>query len=196
MMKYKVVEYFYSIIGEGEWAGTPAFFIRLAGCNLNCPFCDTKKEASQEVFADTLYSEALRYPARKVVITGGEPTIHDLKPLTSMFRKDFKIHLETNATIEPNSLDIDWVAASPKPGSEVNKRMLFYASEVKFLCGFEGWKEFMEELLPLCRGIRWLMPIARGLELDWDNVKMAVDYCLQNPTVKFCCQIHKVIGVR
>jgi len=195
-MKYPITETFYSIIGEGEWTGCPAFFIRLAGCNLNCAFCDTDYEQHHEASPEQLYKEALLFPARKVVITGGEPTIHELKPLTDIFRKEFKMHLETNGVKRPDSFDFDWIAVSPKKGSLIDSSMLEYASEVKFLCGFEGWQDYMENCLLVTKGHKWLLPIANGLCPIRENINMAINYCLEHPEVKFCCQVHKMIGVR
>jgi len=185
---------FYSIIGEGEWTGCPAFFIRLAGCNLSCSFCDTNYKEQTYKSPEELLNHALRYPTRKVVITGGEPTIHKLKPLTSTFRKEFKIHLETNGLIKPDSFDLDWVAVSPKGVYEIP--MMGYASEVKFLCGIPDWKEILEYWLLKTPGIKWLLPVASGNELVKENIDLAVNYCLSNPQVKLCIQVHKVIGVK
>ena len=195
-MNYPVAETFYSIIGEGEFTGQAAFFIRLAGCNLACNFCDTDYRERYTSLPEELLEEALKYPSRKVVITGGEPTIHPLKPLTDIFRKEFKIHLETNGTIRPDSMDFDWIAVSPKDKGLTDLSLIRYASEVKFLCGTPDWKETMEYYLPMVYGHKWLMPIADGLTLNQDNIKMGVDYCLRHPKVKFCCQIHKIIGVK
>lgn len=194
-MHYPISEIFYSIIGEGEFTGQAAFFIRLAGCNLDCHFCDTDYKEKFQMTPEELLKEALKYPFSKVVITGGEPTIHNLKPLTNIFRRKFKIHLETNGTNRPDSLDFDWVAVSPK-NKGIDESLIRYASEVKFLCGIERWKEIINHYLPLVRGHKWLMPVADGLTLNQENIKMAVDYCLNNPQVKFCCQIHKIIGVK
>jgi len=193
----KIAETFYSIIGEGEWTGCPAFFIRLAGCNLNCTFCDTDYEQHHEASPEQLYKEALLFPSRKVVITGGEPTIHELKPLTDIFRKEFKVHLETNGTKKPDSMDFDWIAVSPKINSVLDPFMMGYASEVKFLCGFPHWQEYMEDLLHQgVNGHKWLLPIADELSPIRENIGMAINYCLEHPEVRFCCQVHKMIGVR
>jgi len=193
-MEYPIAETFYSLIGEGKFTGEAAFFIRLAGCNFNCDFCDTNYQEKFKATPKDLYKEAIKHPARIVVITGGEPTIHELKPLTDFFGKDFKIHLETNGTNRPDSFRFDWIALSPK--GWVDESLLRHASEVKFLCGIFNWKKMIEFCLPMVEGLAWLMPLASQLGLDKETTKMAVDYCLKNPKVKFCCQVHKVIGVR
>ena len=91
--------------------------------------------------------------------------------------------------------DFDWIATSPKSKVVLNC-MLSSSQEVKFLCGFKGWREVLETLSPHCYGHLWLAPIADGLTLNQKNIDLAVDYCLRYPKVKFCCQIHKVINVK
>jgi len=194
-MKYPISETFYSIIGEGQHTGQAAFFIRLAGCNLNCDFCDTDYQEKFQMTPEELLEQASQYQSRIVVITGGEPCIHSLKPLVNLFKKEFRIHLETNGSLLLDTYDLDWIAASPK-SKKVDAFFLKYASEVKFLCGIPGWEEMLEKFLPIVKGHKWLMPIADGLTLNQNNIKMAVDYCLKNPQVKFCLQAHKVIGVK
>ena len=196
-MYYPISEVFYSIIGEGFWTGQAAFFIRLAGCNLACKFCDTDYQEKFQMTSEELLRIALEHPARKVVVTGGEPCVHKLGNLVKTFRyKGFIINLETNGTIIPDTLDFDWVAVSPK-SKDVPDFMLTYANEIKFLCGFEGWVDLIKDLLPKCRNKdKWLMPIANGPELLKVNVDRAVEYCLENPKIRFCCQVHKVINVR
>ena len=194
-MEYPISETFYSIIGEGQHTGQAAFFIRLAGCNLNCDFCDTNYEEKYQATPEELYAEAKNYQSRIVVVTGGEPTIHSLKPIVDTFKREFRIYLETNGSLLPDTYDFDWIATSPK-SKVVFNCVLSSSQEVKFLCGFEGWREVLETLSPHCHGHLWLMPIADGLTLNQKNIDLAVDYCLRHPKVKFCCQIHKAINVK
>ena len=128
----KVNEIFYSIQGEGFHAGEAAVFIRFAGCNLSCPFCDTNHHPFKEMTEDEICAEVEKYPSRLVVITGGEPT---LQLTASLVGKLHRLHrdvaIETNGTREiPNG--VDWVTVSPKDdfvanGNPVVKR----ADEVK-----------------------------------------------------------------
>ena len=74
-MAYPVNEIFYSLQGEGRFTGTPAVFVRFAGCNRRCEFCDTDFSASVPMTADEIVAEVEKYPARHVVFTGGEPTL-------------------------------------------------------------------------------------------------------------------------
>jgi len=204
-MRLRVAETFYSIQGEGEWTGTAAFFIRLAGCNLNCEFCDTRYEATREATINGLITEACQHPARKVVITGGEPALQDTQPLVVSLRKEgFKTHVETNGTTRMH-MDWDWVTVSPKPGTSLDPLVMSMASEVKFLCGPPGWEECINKVVSsyrLQKVIKWILPLAKAWpHRDVDalldhNVKQGVEYCLQHPQFKLCTQIHKVVGVR
>lgn len=110
----RVNEIFYSLQGEGFHTGTPAVFVRMSGCNRACSFCDTDFKAYTEMSDTEILQEVLRYPARHVVITGGEPALQ----LTEAFVQLLKDHgryvqIETNGSL-PVPPNIDWVTCSPK----------------------------------------------------------------------------------
>lgn len=123
----KIAEIFTSVQGEGMWLGMPSLFIRTAGCNLNCSWCDTPRtrttEGAQDMTIDTLVEQAEASPLAHVVITGGEPTLYaeELSVLCDELHNTFKIiTLETNATrfVDCNA---NLVSLSPKlPGSQEN----------------------------------------------------------------------------
>lgn len=113
----KVNEIFYSLQGEGHHTGYPSVFIRFAGCNLRCPFCDTSHEDGILMDDDAIVHAVKLYTAEWIVITGGEPSlsidadfIHLLKRATGK-----KIAIETNGT-RPLPPGIDWITVSPKNG--------------------------------------------------------------------------------
>ena len=117
MYSYRVNEIFYSIQGEGEFAGTPAVFVRFSGCNLNCPWCDTDHSHAEEMTRNEL-EDAVRgllagHDGAIIVLTGGEPALqlHDDEPLFQGFAS--RICIETNGTL-PIPGWIDWVTVSPK----------------------------------------------------------------------------------
>lgn len=116
-MLYQVVETFYSIQGEGYWSGAASWFIRLAGCNLDCAFCDTDKDARRAASAEEMLEEAGRCPARRLVLTGGEPTLQPVQALIDVFRvAGWFVQVETNGT---QALpEADWITFSPKAGVE------------------------------------------------------------------------------
>lgn len=132
MLKLPVNEIFPSIQGEGRFMGIPATFIRLSGCNLKCSFCDTEHESCVRLTIDEILKE-VKY--QNVVITGGEPLIHeDLYHLIYALRgKDFKICLETNGTIEAHlGMDrlVDYITISPKPPNyEININLGSYIDD-------------------------------------------------------------------
>lgn len=117
-MLYPVIEIFDSIQGEGIFAGTPVTFIRFAGCNLACPWCDTKESWGMDtaawMSAATIASKNI---LPMVVLTGGEPTIHKLHDLVeALHKKGCSIMIETNGVNPiPKSLRLDWIVCSPKP---------------------------------------------------------------------------------
>ncbi|MFN3361264.1 MAG: 7-carboxy-7-deazaguanine synthase QueE, partial [Pseudanabaenaceae cyanobacterium] len=116
---YPVVETFHSLQGEGYWVGVSAFFIRLAGCDVHCPFCDTKHSWNAQrhplVTIDRLLEQARQARPQIVVITGGEPLMHNLQPLTALFHAhSLRLHLET-AGAHPLTGEFDWITLSPKP---------------------------------------------------------------------------------
>jgi len=208
-MNYPIAETFYSLKGEGEWTGAAMFFIRLSDCNLRCNFCDTNYNKDHEASIDELVAEALTYPTKKVVITGGEPCMYDTQPLVvALHQAGFKCHLETNCTL-PTHYDWDWIAASPK-SEELNSGTLLKANEVKFICGIPSWKEYMETTMKLYHfnmekndaPVTWLMPLAKAWphrvydSLLEHNMQAAVAYCLGHPRVKFCIQMHKCVGIK
>src|SRR3954470_13311963 len=86
-----IMEHFYTLQGEGHFTGRPAYFIRLAGCDVGCVWCDVKEswtvEESQLTNIDDLVNEALKYPARLIVVTGGEPLMYDLSALTQKLKR-------------------------------------------------------------------------------------------------------------
>jgi len=96
-------EIFYSMQGEGKWMGLPNIFIRTAGCNLRCSFCDTKYayDDGTEMSIKTIVKHISKYPCTCVCITGGEPLLQDeIEDLIDvLLKKSYNICLETNGSI-------------------------------------------------------------------------------------------------
>ena len=140
--KYRVNEIFYSLQGEGYWTGTPMVFVRLSGCNLQCPFCDTQHQTFTQLSADEILS-AVRSrggACRRICLTGGEPSLQLDEALLSAFHTaGYSIHMETNGT-HPLPAGVDWVTLSPKedvPGLTGNGRVVLEkADELKLV--FDG----------------------------------------------------------
>ena len=146
---YPVMEVFPTLQGEGKYTGSPSYFIRLAGCDVGCSWCDVKEswpvEDHPQIKIDELVLGAKNSGLPMVVVTGGEPCMYNLEPLTTALKNEgLKIHLETSGA-HPILGDFDWVTLSPKkfkaclPGSYlkanelkvvvVNKHDLKWAKE-------------------------------------------------------------------
>ena len=116
----KISELFFSIQGEGELTGVPSVFVRTSGCNLRCRWCDTKyaswKPEGENVTINDLLDKVCSYPARHVVISGGEPMIaKGIEEFTQLLKESGKhITIETAGTIAPNGIQCDLASLSPK----------------------------------------------------------------------------------
>lgn len=191
MQRYRVNEIFYSLQGEGFHSGTPALFVRLSGCNLACPFCDTDFSSFEEMTAEEIVSRGrellsecgCRVPL--VVLTGGEPSLQADAALCAALSEAFgaEISIETNGThLLPEG--IDWVTCSPKEGSEV---VLREANEVKVV--FTG-----QDVEHWHKSIRaqhyFLQPCSCG------NTAEVISYILAHPHWRLSLQTHKYTGIR
>ena len=207
-MKYLIQETFTSLKGEGLYTGQPMHFIRLAGCNLKCEFCDTEFNKGKDIELTELVAGIAPSPISRVVITGGEPCLHSLKPLTDALHNVGKLtHLETNGTLPIIKGLFDWIALSPKNMNCLSSSVA-QADEIKFLVGFEGWKSFIDNFLasyPIkTECILYVMPITIGLnqgqtrsskDFIQENIDDAVEYCTLNPMFRYCIQLHKVLQI-
>jgi len=210
---YKVNEIFYSLKGEGAWSGTPMAFVRFAGCNVNCKFCDTDHESFEEMTRRDIWHEVKKVSNQgsdRIVLTGGEPLLQVDRSLTGyLTTQGFKLHLETNGTLWPflTGNPFDWVCVSPK-SCEVDIKALWYCDELKFLCGQWDWKDtidgVMKQAPPLEFCAYLLMPLAKSIkegdrsktDIIWDNTSIAVKYCLEHPEFSLTIQLHKYLGIK
>lgn len=196
MKKYRINEIFYSLQGEGRWAGRPAVFIRFSGCNLACPFCDTDFKAYTEMTADEIIGEIAKWnDCHFVVLTGGEPTLQiDFEFIDKLHDAKFFVAMETNGTRD-YPWNLDWVTVSPKTafvpkGGEVRVKQ---CDEVKLV--FDGEHEVTDYGID-CTW-RYLQPCDTGdIEKNKAIVRGCVNYILDNPQWHLSLQQHKIIGVR
>ena len=195
----RVNEIFYSLQGEGLHAGEAAVFVRFSGCNLRCPFCDTQHESGSDMSEDEIVVEVTRYPARMVVVTGGEPSLQLTATLVDMLHKAGKyIAVETNGT-HPLPPNVDWITLSPKgiyvDGAEV---VLKHVDEVKIL--FDGIHDPDRQLstfhfpLPtsLCHQPMDIGDARRNSEI----AAATVDYIKHHPQWRLSLQQHKILNIR
>lgn len=204
----KVNEIFYSLQGEGFHAGVPSLFIRLSGCNLHCPFCDTDHTGSTEMSADEIARAAAETPATHVVITGGEPTLQLNADLLKKLRAIGKyIQIETNGTIDvaPEVLDlIDWVTCSPKGKfipriARIDELKAVYSAQKGNGDADDGTPDisYYEKTFS-DRGIKvWsLQPCdVKDPQLNLRITEAAVAYVKSNPRWRLSLQTHKLISI-
>ena len=195
-MKFPLVEIFASLQGEGRNTGRPCAFVRFAGCNLDCPWCDTDKTARFTADAAEIADEVERLGRKSVILTGGEPTAIDgVEVLVAELKKrGFWIAVETNGTRRAPWLQfVDYVACSPK--AEFPERIaLARADEVRVVASSEGVAGF-------CRDVRgriaaadyYVSPCERGGEMDFATAK-AVLAGLDGWSLSV--QLHKLLGFR
>ena len=113
-MTYRVNDIFYSLQGEGRHTGRAAVFVRFAGCNLRCSFCDTDFSAFTEMSADDIVGRVLSFESRFVVLTGGEPTLQvDETLVERLHEHGCEVAMESNGTL-PAPSNLDWLTVSPK----------------------------------------------------------------------------------
>ncbi|MBT9312606.1 7-carboxy-7-deazaguanine synthase QueE [Leptothoe kymatousa TAU-MAC 1615] len=195
---YPIVETFHSVQGEGVWTGTNAFFIRLAGCDVGCPWCDTKISWSTKPHAPInlgeLVHQAQAAQPFMVVITGGEPLMHNLLPLTqSLQQAGLRLHLETSGA-HPLSGDFDWISLSPKRFKPPQPEIYAHAHELKVVIANSddlGWAEAQAAQVPETT-VKLLQP-------EWTSdhsQQLVLDYVKQHPAWRISLQTHKFLGVR
>jgi 7-carboxy-7-deazaguanine synthase len=193
-----VMEHFYTIQGEGMHQGRAAYFIRLGGCDVGCVWCDVKDswDAAQHPLydIDTIVGFVAATPANLVVITGGEPLMHDLTELTNALHQlGVEINIETSGA-HPLSGEIDWICLSPKKFKAPLPNLVPLAHELKVVIfhpsDFKWAEEFAAQVSPSCK--LYLQP-------EWDKAAVVtpliVDYIKANPQWRLSLQVHKYIQV-
>lgn len=188
----QIAEIFYTIQGEGTWTGTPAVFVRLAGCNLSCDFCDTdyslKRVMSVEQIVDAVRAAGPACPM--VVLTGGEPLAQqESGALIEALRRDGRrVHVESNGTIATDLADDVWLCVSPK--ERVDPRMAARANEAKLIVD----ERVPEEHLALFPHLQTVLLQPEGNKPR--NVQIALAYLREHPKrFRLSLQTHKLIGV-
>lgn len=197
--KLPVMETFYSIQGEGSYQGHAAFFIRLAGCDVGCVWCDVKeswnKDEHPEKTINELVEDVKQSKTEIVIITGGEPLLYDCKELTLALQKEnFKTHIETSGS-SPLSGNWDWICVSPKKFKAPINEVLAKANELKVVVfnksDFEWALKHAEIVSTNC--VLYIQP-------EWSKEKemlpLITNFIQENPQWKLSLQIHKYMNVR
>ena len=192
------MESFYTIQGEGFYQGRAAYFIRLGGCDVGCIWCDVKDSWDSGkhplLSVEKLVENVKQTPAKLVVITGGEPLMHDLNFLTQKLQQaGFETNVETSGS-SPLSGSWNWVCLSPKKFKPPLREVVPIANELKIIIfnktDFKWAEEYAAQVASSCK--LYLQP-------EWtksaEMMTLIVDYIMANPQWELSLQIHKYIGV-
>ena len=193
-----VMEHFYTLQGEGFYQGKAAYFIRLGGCDVGCVWCDVKESwdaaAHPQLKISRLLEQVLETAAKIVVITGGEPLLHNLDDLTETLQaQGLRTHVETSGS-SPLSGSWDWITLSPKKFKQPLPEVAAAAHELKIVVfnksDFQWAEQWAAAVNQNCR--LYLQP-------EWSKAAemtpLIVDYIKKHPQWQLSLQIHKYINV-
>ena len=186
---YRVNTIFYSLQGEGHHTGRATVFVRFSGCNLSCPFCDTDFSSYRELTAGQIVDAILEFPARYVVLTGGEPTLQVTEDLIDrMHHAGFTVGMETNGT-HPFPENLDWSTVSPKGEVAVSR-----CSELKVLFGAGG--QMRPLVLPHVEADYYYMQTCDEGDDEQNRIILnaCVEYIKAHPRWRLSLQTHKMAG--
>ncbi len=192
------MESFYTIQGEGFYQGRAAYFIRLGGCDVGCVWCDVKDswDATKHplIAIDNLLKQIQNTPAEMVVITGGEPLMHDLSLLTKTLQSaGLETNIETSGSSKLSG-SWNWICLSPKKFKAPLPEVVPFANELKVIVfnktDFKWGEEFAALVSPNCK--LYLQP-------EWSKSQeitpLIVEYIKDNPKWELSLQLHKYINV-
>jgi 7-carboxy-7-deazaguanine synthase len=193
-----VMEEFYTLQGEGFHTGQAAYFVRIGGCDVGCHWCDVKEswDASRypPVSVDRIIENASSFPARAIVVTGGEPLLYNLDYLCSELKlKGIRTFLETSGSV-PLTGKWDWVCLSPKKDAAPLPGIFALADELKVIIEAPGDFVWAEENSILVKDecLTYLQPEWSVIEQIMPSI---VQYILDHPRWKISLQSHKYIGI-
>lgn len=223
MTKYKINEIFESLQGEGAYTGVPSIFVRMQECPVGCPWCDTQhtwgvdpqlqtssaavlsKSADSAQWFDASAADLLAlftqkgYTARHVVITGGEPCMYDLNPVSSLLiEQGYGVQIETSGTFEVQTHPDTWVTVSPKinmPGKyPVLASAMHRANEIKHPVAMQKHVQQLDDLLQEVelthQPLIYLQPISQLKRAT----ELAIQTCIAR-NWRLSLQTHKYLGI-
>ncbi|GAA4007466.1 7-carboxy-7-deazaguanine synthase QueE [Hymenobacter fastidiosus] len=198
MAALPLMEQFYTIQGEGFNAGRAAYFLRLGGCDVGCVWCDVKeswdRDAHPRVAVADMVAAVTAFPGRNVVITGGEPLMHDLTDLTAALHgANCQTWIETSGAY-PLSGDWDWICVSPKKFKAPLPEVLRQAHELKIIVFNQSDFQWAEEHAAQVSEHTRLY-----LQPEWSRAArmtpLIVEYVKQNPRWQVSLQTHKYLDI-
>jgi len=190
----KVVEIFYSLQGEGIFTGVPSIFIRLHGCNLSCSFCDDAlhKGDYKTYNFEQIFNEIKKYPAKQIIITGGEPSIYDLNEFIDFLQnRGYFVCIESNGYKIKNIKKANWITYSPKDWENIRKDGW---SELKFIVSKQSDLTKIVNIQsdkPI-----FVQPLNFFDKPDMENLDFCIELVKKYPHLKLSIQMHKFLGVR
>jgi organic radical activating enzyme len=196
--KYPIMEHFFTIQGEGTYSGRAAYFIRIAGCDVGCVWCDVKESWDKDQHTTMTIKEIIEKVAESktdfVVITGGEPAMYDLRPLVDQLKSlGITIAIETSGCY-PLQGDVDWYCFSPKKFKAPCDEAYLRANELKVIINHPSdldWaNKHAEKVLDSCQ--LFLQP-------EWSNTEkllpLIISYVKGNLKWKISLQTHKYMNI-
>lgn len=197
-MKLPLVEEFYTLQGEGYYTGSAAYFIRIGGCDVGCSWCDTKfswnPDLHPPVDIQQIIDHAAESPAAAVVVTGGEPLMANLEPLTSKLKeKGISTFLETSGAY-PLTGEWDWICLSPKKNMPPVGNIHQEADELKVIVAEEADIEWAIEHSGLVSEDCKLF-----LQPEWSvresMLPVIIEFVKENPSWQVSIQAHKYMHI-
>ncbi|HEY6163085.1 MAG TPA: 7-carboxy-7-deazaguanine synthase QueE [Bacteroidia bacterium] len=193
-----LMEEFYTIQGEGFNSGKAAYFIRVGGCDVGCHWCDVKESWNADLHplteTDAVVRNAEQYPAKAVVVTGGEPLLYDLNYLTKeLKRSGIQTFIETSGAY-PLSGEWDWICLSPKKTMQPLDDIFQLANELKVIVhnkdDFRWAEQNAGKVSKSCK--LFLQP-------EWSKrgemMPLITGYVMQHPQWNVSLQTHKYMGI-
>lgn len=197
-LELPVMEDFYTIQGEGFHQGRAAYFIRLGGCEVRCVWCDVKDSwdvnAHPKIEVEVIADKAKASGTEICVITGGEPSMHNLQVLTDVLKdKGLRTHIETSGAY-PITGTWDWICFSPKKFKPPHPSVPAQANELKVVIfhksDFAWAEDFAKQVGPDCK--LYLQP-------EWskenDILPQLIEYVKKNPQWQISLQVHKYMNI-
>lgn len=198
MREFPIMEHFYTLQGEGRNTGTAAYFIRLAGCEVGCHWCDVKEswrvDKHNILSIDSLVKYVLDADAKTVVITGGEPLMYNLDGLCKELKKhNIEIFLETSGSEKLSGL-WDWVVLSPKKAKLPVGSIYEHANELKMIIYNNDDFKFAEK-----QSLKVLDSCLLFMQPEWSRKDIMepkiIEYIKSNTKWRLSLQTHKYIGI-
>ena len=192
-----LMEAFYTIQGEGYYKGTAAYFIRIGGCDVGCHWCDVKESWDPNLHPPTsieiISSQAQQY-AKTIVVTGGEPLMWDMDPLTYLLKtKGMQTHIETSGAY-PLTGQWDWICLSPKKAKEPLAEIYAHAEELKMIIHNRDDFKFAE-----AQAAKVSTSCKLYLQPEWSKrdkmMPEMVAYVMKNPKWIMSLQTHKYLNI-